>query len=118
MPERVYFDANAGAPLLSEARSAFIAALDEAANASSVHGEGRRARELIESARGEVGAAVGAAAENVIFTSGATEAVALALTPRILNGNGPAPAGRLYVGATEHPCVLAGGRFLFSHFAR
>ena len=48
MLKRIYMDANAGAPLLPEVRAAFVAALDEVANASSVHAEGRRAREIIE----------------------------------------------------------------------
>lgn len=111
MPKRIYLDANAGVPLLAEARAAVVEALDAAANASSVHEEGRRARAIVEAARAEVAAAVGAKPENVIFTSGATEAAALALTPRITAGRALARPGRLYVGATEHPCVLAGGRF-------
>lgn len=111
MLTRIYLDANAGTPLLREVHAAVVAVLGEAANASSVHAEGRRARAMVEAARAEVAEAVGAKPENVIFTSGATEAAALALTPRLLSGRGRAPAGRLYVGATEHPCVLAGGRF-------
>jgi cysteine desulfurase len=111
MLKRIYLDANAGSPLLPAVRDAVVAALGEAANASSVHAEGRRARAIVETARAEVAASVGARAESVIFTSGATEAAALALTPRIVAGGRVAPAGRLYVGATEHPCVLAGGRF-------
>ncbi len=111
MLKRIYFDANAGSPLLDAAREAMVAALDHAANPSSLHDEGRRARAFVETARGEVAAAVGAKPENVIFTSGATEAAALALTPQLLTGGGETRAGHLYVGATEHPCVLAGGRF-------
>lgn len=111
MLKRTYLDANAGGPLLPEVRDAVLRALDEAANASSVHAEGRRAREVVETARGAVARSVGAKPDHVIFTSGATEAAALALTPGIRRGGRCAPAGRLYVGATEHPCVLAGGRF-------
>ena len=51
-----------------------LAALDVAANPSSVHGEGRAARRLIEDARRDVAALVGAKPEHVVFTSGATEA--------------------------------------------
>ncbi len=54
MLNRIYLDANAGAPLLAEARDAMLAALDVTANASSVHAEGRRARALLETARAEV----------------------------------------------------------------
>ena len=111
MLKRIYFDANAGAPLLGEAREAVVDALNASANASSVHAEGRAARALLENARAEVAAAVGAKAENVIFTSGATEAAVFALTPKIHSGHELATVSRLYVGATEHPCVLAGGRF-------
>lgn len=111
MAQRTYLDANAGAPLLDAVRDAVLSALDQSANASSVHAEGRCARELIETARGEVAAAVGAAPSEIVFTSGATEAIALALTPDLRRDGRLAPAGRLYVGATEHPAVLAGGRF-------
>ncbi len=68
-------------------------------------------RRLIEQARGEIAALVGAELESVVFTSSATEAVDLALTPNITSNGTPRPAGKLYVLATEHPCVLAGGRF-------
>src|SRR5882724_2299115 len=108
MLTRIYMDANASAPLLLEAREAMIAVLGEVANASSIHTEGRRSRALIEAARNEVAGAVGAKAENVIFTSGATEAAALALTPTLVTARTTVRPGRLYVGATEHPCVLAG----------
>lgn len=110
MLKRIYMDANAGAPLLTEVRSAYVAALEERANASSAHAEGRRAREIIESARLEIASAVHAKPENVIFTSGATEAAVLALTGGIQGGD-RRPTGCVYIGATEHPCVMAGGRF-------
>lgn len=111
MLSRIYLDANAGSPLLPEVREAMVAALGNAANASSIHAEGRQARLLVEDARTEVAKAVGAKPENVIFTSGATEAAALALTPKLLSERGRVHAGRLHIGATEHPCVLSGGRF-------
>lgn len=111
MEKRFYLDANAGVPLLPEVRAALVDALGTAANASSVHGEGRRAREIVETAREKVAGAVGARPQNVVFTSGATEAIAYALSPRILMGEAERQARRLYVGATEHPAVLAGGRF-------
>jgi cysteine desulfurase len=118
MLKRVYHDANAGTPLLPEVRSAMVAALEEAANPSSVHAEGRRARALVERGRAAVAEAIGGKPENLIFTSGATEAAAFALTPGLVSGRGKLLAGRLYVGATEHPCVLAGGRFPASAVTR
>jgi cysteine desulfurase len=108
---RSYFDWNATAPLRAEARTAMQAALGATGNASSVHAEGRAARALIEQARADVAALVGAEAKTVIFTAGGTEANALALTPQIEAGAEKAPRGGLLVSAVEHPSVLAGGRF-------
>ncbi len=93
---RVYLDWNATAPLRPEARSAMLAAMDVVGNPSSVHAEGRAARAIVERARVEVAEAVGAAPDEVIFTSGATEAAALALADRGLVG-----------AAVEHDCVAA-----------
>lgn len=109
--QRTYLDWNATAPLLPAAREAVIAALDLAGNPSSVHGEGRAARMLVEAARRDVAALVGAAPANVVFTSGATEAANLVLTPDFRMGRTPLAVGRLHVSAIEHPAVREGGRF-------
>lgn len=111
MPERGYFDWNATAPLRLEAREAVVAALGVTGNASSVHAEGRAARQVIEIARQKVAALVGAEAKNVIFTSGATEANMLALTPALQVAGEKASRDRLLVSAIEHPSVRSGGRF-------
>ncbi len=110
MADRIYLDWNATAPLRREAREAMTAAMDLSGNPSSVHAEGRKARKLVEDARAAVAGAVGALARNVIFTSGGTEANALALTPGLRRVSGP-PVERLAVSAIEHASVLAGGRF-------
>jgi cysteine desulfurase len=110
MADRIYLDWNATAPLHREAREAMTAAMDLRGNPSSVHAEGRQARKLVEDARVAVAGAVGALARNVIFTSGGTEANALALTPGLRRASGP-PVERLAVSAIEHASVLAGGRF-------
>ena len=110
MPDRVYLDWNATTPLRPEARQAMAAAWEVAGNPSSVHAEGRQARRLVEDARAAVAAAVGVRAPDVVFTSGGTEANALALTPGLRRGAGE-PARRLLVSAIEHTSVLAGGRF-------
>ena len=86
MVVRAYFDWNATAPLRQMAREALVLALDLPGNASSVHGEGRAARRLVEQARAQVAALVGAEAKNVTFTAGATEANMLALTPALAVG--------------------------------
>ena len=111
MAQRAYFDWNATAPLREEARAAMGGALELTGNASSVHGEGRAARRLVEEARERVANLVGAEAKNVIFTSGATEANMLALTPAIEVGGRKEPRDRLLVSAIEHPSVRSGGRF-------
>src|SRR5712664_833902 len=110
MPDRIYLDWNATAPLRPEAREAMAAAWDLNGNPSSVHAEGRRARRLVEDARAAVARAVGAQPRNVVFTSGGTEANALALTPGLRSDSAP-PVERLLVSAIEHASVLAGGRF-------
>ncbi len=71
---RTYFDYNASAPLVPSARDAMLRVLDLDGNPSSVHAEGRRLRGVIENARENVAALVGARPANVIFMSGATEA--------------------------------------------
>jgi cysteine desulfurase len=110
MPDRVYLDWNATTPLRPQARDAMAAAWDIAGNPSSVHAEGRQARKLVEGSRARVASAVGALSRNVVFTSGGTEANALALAPGLRRGSNP-PAERLVVSAIEHASVLAGGRF-------
>ena len=79
---RVYLDWNATTPLRAEARAAMIAAMDVMGNPSSVHQEGRAARGLLERARAQVASALGAEGADVVFTSGATEACAMALAGR------------------------------------
>jgi len=76
-----------------------------------VHGEGRAARRLVEEARERVAALIGAEAKNVTFTSGATEANMLALTPGLEIAGRKEPRDRLFVSAIEHPSVRGGGRF-------
>lgn len=111
MNARIYFDWNASAPLRAEARDAVIRALTQAGNASSVHGEGRAARAAVERARAQVAQLLGTASQNVVFTSGATEANMLALTPAIETAGEKRKRDKLLVSATEHPSVLCGGRF-------
>ncbi len=111
MSERAYFDWNATAPLRQEARAAMVTALALTGNASSVHVEGRAARRLIEQAREQVAGLAGAQPKNVTFTSGATEANMLALTPAIDTGGKKALRDKLFVSAIEHPSVRSGGRF-------
>lgn len=110
MPDRVYLDWNATTPLRPEARQAMAAAWDLPGNPSSVHAEGRQARHLVEEARATIASALQALPRNVVFTSGGTEANALALNPGLRGASGSA-VERLLVSAIEHSSVLSGGRF-------
>ncbi len=96
-----YLDHNAGSPARPEVVAAVAEVLREPGNPSSVHAWGRRAHARMERARAAVARLVDADPAGVVFTSGGTEANALALTgcrrPRIL------------VSAVEHASVLAHG---------
>ena len=93
---RIYLDYNATAPLRDAARRAMIEAMDVIGNPSSVHGEGRAAKGLVERARAQVSDALGASGADIVFTSSATEAAALACAGRDLAS-----------GAAEHDAVGA-----------
>ena len=94
----IYLDCNASAPISDQVMEAVGHAMRTTGNPSSVHADGRAARALVEGARGAVAQMVGAAAQNVIFTSGATEANNLAIS-----GSG---RKRVVVSPVEHPSVL------------
>ena len=79
---RIYLDWNATAPLAPAAREAMTAAMAVLGNPSSVHGEGRAARRIVEEARARIATLAGARPEQVVFTSGGPEANALALAGR------------------------------------
>lgn len=96
MTQRIYLDHAATTPVLPEAREAMAAALDVWANPSSPHSEGRWARALLERARDTIREALGWR-HDVIFTSGASEAVAIASARAQVPGRA--------VGATEHSIV-------------
>jgi len=94
-----YLDWNATSPLRPAARAAMERSLGLCGNASSVHRSGREARRVIEQARAQVAALAGVAPEQVVFTSGGTEANATALAAF--------PDRRLIISAIEHDSVLA-----------
>jgi cysteine desulfurase len=101
MSGRVYLDYNATSVVRPEAEAAVLAALRLGGNASSVHAAGRAARAMIEEAREAIATLAGARPEDVVFTSGGSEANALAIESAVRAG-----ARRLIVGATEHASVL------------
>ncbi|NNM73338.1 cysteine desulfurase family protein [Enterovirga aerilata] len=108
---RIYLDHNATSPIRPEVLSAVGEALACGGNPSSVHAEGRAARALVEHARAQVAALVGARPEDVVFTSGGTEANNMALRPGALRNAAGQPAERFACGAAEHPSVLQGHGF-------
>ena len=110
MGVRTYLDHNATTALCPEARAAMLSAFDLVGSASSIHGEGRAARQRVEAARAEVAALVGAQPKNVIFVSGASEANATALSLAWQRGPGRPALGHGLLSAIEHASVLAGGR--------
>jgi cysteine desulfurase len=95
----IYLDANASEPLRDAARDAAIAAM-AAANPSSIHQPGRKARRILEDARESLAAKLRARPQDIVFTSGATEANALAIHAL---GQGR----RVLIGATEHDAIRA-----------
>ncbi|MEM6309025.1 MAG: aminotransferase class V-fold PLP-dependent enzyme [Pseudomonadota bacterium] len=97
---RVYLDHNATTPLRQEARSAMAQAMDLAGNPSSLHAEGRAAKGLVERARAQVAQLVGCSSNQVIFTSGATEAAALAVAQKHAHG------GMFAAFGSEHECFV------------
>ena len=107
----LYLDYNATTPVAPEVLAAMLPFFaDHFGNASSAHAPGWYAHEAVEAARADVAALVGASPEEVVFTSGATEACALALRGVV---QAYASKGRhLVVAATEHPAVMAEARAL------
>lgn len=99
MAAPLYLDANATEPLRPEARDATLAALDTLGNPSSVHAAGRAARRILEAARTTLAETLGTRPQDIVFTSGGTEANALAIA-------GLGHGRRILAGATEHPAIL------------
>ena len=95
----IYLDYNATAPVKPGVADAVTAALTLGGNPSSVHRAGRDARRIVEAVRAELATALGARPQDVIFTSGGTEANRLALTG--------AGCNRLLASAVEHASVTA-----------
>jgi len=98
----IYLDNNASTPMDPEVREAVSAAMDAYGNPSSVHSYGRRARRVVEEARDEVARLVGARPEEIFFTSGGTEANALAIFGGVRRTG---PASPIVTTAIEHPSV-------------
>jgi len=100
MPERFYFDHNATTPVSPEVFQAMAPVLTEVyGNASSIHSFGQQARKLLDRARREIAAMIGATAKEIVFTSGGTESDNTALF-------GFGRQGHVITTSAEHPAVL------------
>ncbi len=99
---RTYLDHNATSPLRPEVKSAIMAAMDVVGNPSSVHGEGRAARKLMDDAREKLALKLGCLPQMIAFTSGGTEANNMAIRG--------VEVERILISAIEHPCVLAAAK--------
>lgn len=103
MTSDVYLDSASATPVLPAAREAMIAALDTFGDPLHIHHPGRAARALLDDARETVAGAIGAQADEIVFTSGGTESVALAIWGAV---RAQRELGtRLVVSAVEHPSV-------------
>lgn len=100
MAQRFYFDHNATTPVSPEVFQAMAPVMTEVfGNASSIHTDGQRARKLLDDARREVAAMIGATAKEIIFTSGGTESDNTALF-------GFGRQGHVITTSVEHPAIL------------
>ena len=95
-----YFDHAATSPIRPEVIALMAEVMGQVGNASSVHKSGRQARSILERAREQVGMLVGARAQEVIFTSGGTEA-----NNQVLQAHAGGP---ILVSAIEHDSVING----------
>lgn len=109
----IYLDHNATTPIHPEVLEAMLPFLREHfGNASSSHVYGRRTREAVAAARGQVAALIGAMPEEIVFTSGGIEANNLAIQGTARRHGKP---GRLVTSCIEHPatagpCALLEGQ--------
>jgi cysteine desulfurase len=107
----IYLDHNASTPLDPRVADAMRLHLDDAyGNPSSPHWAGRPAREAVERARAQVAELVGASVDEIVFTSGGSEANNLALKGVFFAAR--KPGAHIVVTAVEHPSVLSPVRFL------
>jgi len=103
--DRVYLDHNASSPLRPEAREAMQAVLaGTVGHPASGHAEGRQARRVIASAKRQLSALVAVPPESLVFTSGGSEALAMAI--RGVCDRAPREMRRIVVSSIEHPAVL------------
>jgi len=103
----VYLDHNATARVRPEAIAAITGVLEHVGNPSSIHAAGRAARAVMEQARADVAALIAAPPSTVVFTSGGTEANALAIESAVAAGS-----RRVIISAVEHDSIQETSRIV------
>jgi len=109
---KVYLDHNATAPIHPEVKKTIIKAMEVYGNPSSLHEPGRKARALIEEARGKVASLINAVPEEIIFVGSGSEAnntvINLSSCPvcRSCDLSGCKKGKKIVTSTIEHPCVL------------
>ena len=111
-PRDIYLDGASASRMLPEARAALIESLDTVGDPLWIHAPGRAARAMLDDARETVAASLGAQPDEIVFTSGGTESVALAIwgAVRAVRELG----SRIVMSAVEHPAVGGVGNVLQS----
>ncbi len=102
----VYLDHAATTPMRPEARAAYIDALDLVGNPSSIHSQGQNAKRMLEEAREQVAASLGCDPIEVVFTSGGTESVNLAIKGLYWARNAASGVSRILVPRGEHHATV------------
>ena len=112
----IYFDYNATAPVMREAREAWLNVTEKiGGNPSSMHQFGSRASVLLANAREKLAALLGCHPVDIIWTSGATEAnntVMHHFAKKL------GPTGEVWISAIEHPCVFDSAQHYFGKRAK
>ena len=105
---RTYLDHASATPLDEHARAAMVAALDEFGDPLRMHGEGLASRRLLDDARATIAGALGAQPDEIVFTSGGTEADNLAVRGvlKARRGEADKPGPHLVISSIEHHAVI------------
>lgn len=109
---RIYLDYNSTTPVCPEALEVYSAAARECGNASSIHLDGQSARHRLEAAREGLAKLWGVKPQEIVFTSGATEANNLAVKGIARHAAQTAGKKHLLLSAAEHSSVLDAARAL------
>lgn len=105
-PQRIYLDHNASTPLHPDVGAAMMRAFSELGNPSSIHFEGRRSRDCVESARAAVARGVESHSDRVIFTASGTEACCLGVLGLFKRQVAAGQPPRVWIDPTAHTAVM------------